>query len=502
MQQTLFDIDTKNITDIINPKTYKGLYSFHKYWGKKPPESIIYFIEKYTQNFDIVLDPFLGSGFISGESLKRNRRFIGIDINPFSIEHTKFLLDLPSPKDYWQAIEEIKNSVKENIDYSYRMEGGKIASHYLWNDHELLQIWTKSSSMRRSRVELKPTNLDIKVANDFNNYHTKNIREALFFTNSRINSDKTMTIADLFSPRALRNIDLIVERIKHYPDSLQRALYLTLTSASGQMSSMVFAITNRGKTKNTISEKIEVGSWVIGFWRPELHFEINVWNCFENKAKKLYKSLMEAGKEKYTIHSDLEKLIVSKKGACIINNNCLDTIKNIPDESIQLVCTDPPHSDRIPYLELSEVWNAILNKNVFFEKEIVVSNAKERNKKKINYTKDMEAFIQEVARILKRDGLFLLYFNARDKDSWKFLESLNSTGDLELSGAFPMEYSANSVVQDNRKGGMKNDYILIIKHKYSHVLSNHEFEKIPGWLTSFPDYGNLNSRGIQNEPVF
>jgi DNA modification methylase len=501
MQQTLFDMDTKNITDIINPSTYKGLYSFHKYWGKKPPESIIYFIEKYTQDSDIVLDPFLGSGFIGGESLKRNRRFIGIDINPFSIEHTKFLLDLPSPKEYWQALKEIKDNVKENIDCSYHMEGGKTASHYLWNGSELLQVWTKSSNMR-NKVELKPTNYDINLVNDFKDYHTKNIREALFFTNSRINTDKTMTIADLFSRRALRNIDLIIENIKRYPDSLQRALYLTLTAASGQMSSMVFAITNRGKTKNATSEKIEVGSWVIGFWRPELHFEINAWNCFENKANKLYKTLMEIRKEKYIIHSDLEKLIVSKKGACIINNNCLDIIKNIPDESIQLVCTDPPHSDRIPYLELSEMWNAILNKNVCFENEIIVSNAKERNKNKINYTKDMELVIHEVSRILKPDGIFLLYFNARDKESWKFLESLKSMGDLEFSGAFPMEYSANSVVQDNRRGGLKHDYILIMKHKHSHILSNHEFEKIPGWLTSFPDYGNLNIKELQNEAVF
>jgi len=46
------------------------------------------------------------------ESLKRNRRFIGIDINPFSIEHTKFLLDLPSAKKYWQAVTEIKAQVR------------------------------------------------------------------------------------------------------------------------------------------------------------------------------------------------------------------------------------------------------------------------------------------------------------------------------------------------------------------------------------------------------
>jgi SAM-dependent methyltransferase len=375
------------------------------------------------------------------------------------------------------------------------LEDGRIASHYLWDNGVLLQIWIKSAT-RRNRIELKPTNFDIKLFSSFKDYHAENIRAPLFFTNSRINSDKTMTIADLFTRRALRNIDLIIESIKQYPESLQRALFLTLTSASGQMSSMVFAITNRGKTKNTVGDKIEVGSWVIGFWRPKLHFEINVWNCFENRANKLYKALQEANFEKYTFCSDLEKLISSKNGACLINNNCIEIIKKIPDDSIQFVCADPPHSDRIPYLELSEMWNAILNKDVCFENEIVVSNAKERDKKKMNYIKDMEIFIQEVARVLKRDGVFLLYFNARDKESWKFMEMTKSINNFELVGAFPMEYSANSVVQDNRKGGLKHDYILIMKHKHSFILDDHEFNKIPGWLSSFLNYDILNNTEI------
>jgi adenine-specific DNA methylase len=257
------------------------------------------------------------------------------------------------------------------------------------------------------------------------------------------------------------------------------------------MSSMVFAITNRGKTKNAVSDRIEVGSWVIGFWRPKLHFEINVWNCFENRANKLYKALQGTASTNYTLYYDIPKLFESQNGACIINDNCLNKMKDIPNESIQLVCTDPPHSDRIPYLELSEMWNAILNKNVCFENEIVVSNAKERNKKKMNYTNDMGIFIQEVSRILKRDGIFLLYFNARDKESWKFMETLKFIGDLELSGAFPMKYSANSVVQDNRKGGLKHDYMLVMKHKHSGVLFNHEFDKIPGWSSSLPDYDTV-----------
>ena len=42
------------------------------------------------------------------------------------------------------------------------------------------------------------------------------------------------------------------------------------------MTRMVFAVTGRGKTKGEAAEKVEVGSWVIGYWRPRLHFEVNV----------------------------------------------------------------------------------------------------------------------------------------------------------------------------------------------------------------------------------
>ena len=45
--------------------------------------------------------------------------------------------------------------------------------------------------------------------------------------------------------------------------------------------------------------------------------------------------------------------------------------------------SDPPHGDRIPYLELSEIWNVILGEEPPFEAEIVVSNAKDRSKKSL-----------------------------------------------------------------------------------------------------------------------
>ena len=291
MQKTLFDIDfNKSIEDISNPDSYKGIYSFHKYWGKKPTESIIYFIQQFTNKDDLVLDPFLGSGLISRECLIRDRRFIGIDINPFSIEHTKLLLDLPKPNKYFTAFKNLEKKLKDIINLSYITENNKISSHYLWDGDVIKKVWLKSENSR-NRIELDPTQFDIDKINSFSSYDVNSLRDIKFFTNSRINTSKNMTIKNLFTNRALYNIELLLNEILKYPENIRRALLLTLTASSGQMSNMVFAITNRGKTKNIKSKKIEVGSWVIGYWRPELHFEINVWNCFESRAMKLYKAL-------------------------------------------------------------------------------------------------------------------------------------------------------------------------------------------------------------------
>jgi len=37
----------------LNPRGYTGLYSFHKYWGKKPSETIGFLVEKLSTPNDM-----------------------------------------------------------------------------------------------------------------------------------------------------------------------------------------------------------------------------------------------------------------------------------------------------------------------------------------------------------------------------------------------------------------------------------------------------------------
>jgi len=166
--------------DLLSPESYTGLAGFHKYWGKKPTESLSYLIENLTTEKDIVMDPFLGSGLISREALERKRRFVGVDINPFSIEHTTFLLDLPASKDYYKALVEIEEKVAARINATYKTTDGRPASHYLWEGGNIESVWIKPET-GRTRIEICPSEFDLKAFEEYKNYIPRNFRNLTFF---------------------------------------------------------------------------------------------------------------------------------------------------------------------------------------------------------------------------------------------------------------------------------------------------------------------------------
>jgi 16S rRNA G966 N2-methylase RsmD len=489
-QGILFEVGQAPTTkkSLSTPQGYRGFAAFHKYWGKKPVECLSYLIEKLTHEQEVVLDPFLGSGLLARQAFQRNRRFIGIDINPVAIELSRLMVNPPDNKKFSSVLRQMEISVKPKVDESYRLADGNTATHFLWEGDEMLSVWCLNGRRRR---ESKPVRQDVDLFRQFSGYKTKFIRDLQFFTNSRINASPEMGIGDLFTGRALRNIDCILAFIREQPEDVRNALLMTLTAASGQMSQMVFAVSRRGKTKGKIDDRISVGSWVIGYWRPRLHFEINSWNCFWRKAMRLAKALDESHPEKRPdTAEDCLAVLESRADIALIKDDARRVLARLPERSISLILTDPPHSDRIPYLELSELWNAILNQEVLFEREIVVSNARERCKAKDTYAQEMEEFFLDASHVLSDGGTLAILFNASNSDSWGYLEALQRKSDsLRFRGCFPMVYSARSVVQDNRTGALKHDYVLIYEKFSKNRASENRWKKlsdIDGWSSSLP----------------
>ena len=251
------------------PSGYKGLYAFHKYWGKKPHEIIGFLIETLSEPNAVVVDPFVGSGICARESVTRKRKFIGIDISPLSVQLTSLLASPPCLHDLKSAYKVIEQECREQIMSSYSMNDGGTATHYLWDEAELTSVWTKAKA-GRSRVEREPTEFDRKLIDSFAKSDGLTVRAPRFFSNSRINANPKMTWDDILTKRAQSNIQLLLNAISDSPTNVRQSLELCLTAASGQMTKMVFAVTGRGKTKGKSSDKVEVGSWVIGYWRPKV----------------------------------------------------------------------------------------------------------------------------------------------------------------------------------------------------------------------------------------
>jgi hypothetical protein len=471
---------------LADPAAYRGLYAFHKYWGKKPAEPMRYLIQQLSQKGGLVVDPFLGSGISALEAVQLRRRFVGIDINPIGVRLTRMLVSPPAASVLHDALERVSTLVKEAILDSYATAEKKPATHYVWCNGVMEKVWL-TNGYNRNRVELPPSEHDLALVERFASYQPQRLRAPRFFTNSRINSSPSLTLKDLFTGRALRNIELLLAAIDDLPKAAQEPMRLALTAAVGQMSKMVFAITGRGKTTGLSNKRMEVGSWVIGYWLPAQHFEINVWNCFEHRVQKLIKAVeqskpaQDSGKA-----GGLPAVCAGGADYAILAGDCLALLPQIPDKSVDLIITDPPHGDRIPYLELSEMWNVILGEEPPFESEIVVSNAKERVKKTHDYNQAMSRFLQIASRKLSDSGSLVLFFNARTKESWKFLESFSGSANkagMGYCGCFPLVYSAASVVQDNREGALRVDYGLVFSGS---AVASPSLTDIPGWMPSLP----------------
>ena len=466
------------------PHGYKGLYGFHKYWGKKPSEPLAFIVEQLSSEGDIVLDPFVGSGVIARESLTRHRRFIGFDLNPLATELTKLMVSPPHHQDIIHAFQTIRNAVKDRIDETYRLADGRPASHYLWNIHDLLQVWAREPNQSKHN-RLVPCCHDYELSKAYESYRSTKIKQPKFFSNSRINADQHLTLSSLLSGRAQHNLDLILSAIDSLPRQLQSPIKLCTTAASGQMTKMVFAISNRNASQKSQPTKIEVGSWVIGYWRPKLHFEINVWNCFERRVLLLLKALTAGSDvERYLTCSSMEQFWQTHAPCYVECAPCQSVLPSICDESVKLVLTDPPHNDRIPYLELSELWNSILGLKSNFDDEIVVSDSNERGKTRQEYNRMLSDILVQISRILRKDGFLVLFYSSREASQWSFLRhAIHETTNLRYLGKFPCHYSARSVVQDTRRGSLKDDMALVFGKPAADSNKIVALSALSGWDT-------------------
>ena len=88
-------------------------HDFHPYFAAYPPELVSRLLNKYSNEGDIFLDPFMGGGSSIVEGFRLKRNTIGIDISPLAkfISEVKTTPIIISDKKISSILFEIKNDI-------------------------------------------------------------------------------------------------------------------------------------------------------------------------------------------------------------------------------------------------------------------------------------------------------------------------------------------------------------------------------------------------------
>lgn len=117
----------------------------------------------------------------------------------------------------------------------------------------------------------------------------------------------------------------------------------------------------------------------------------------------------------------------------------------IKDESIDYIYTDPPYGAKIPYLDLSTMWNAWLDLEVTeedYKNEAIEGGG--HSKSKNEYNSLIAESIKEMYRVLKFDRWMSFVFAHKDPEFWHLIIDTAERCGFEYVGAVPQKNGQSS----------------------------------------------------------
>ena len=389
-------------------------------------------IKAFTAEGDIVLDSFGGSGVTAIEAMMNNRYGIHTDLNPLSIFMVKALIAKVNLGDLHDLSEEILSEFenlrpKNDKEAKALLKGAKYYPNAI--DKEFGEIATtkaQDSTLWIPKDELLPKGSD------------------------------TPSVLGLFSPKQLAELAILRKLIlrkttkqKEMRYSLLLAFYNTIT-----MCNKTFHETKSRKGKAGVCG-------IFAYYRyriaktPEFFDTAEI---FRGKIVRARKGKQELENSPYFYNAyfqPLQRVIKDFKSTMLSQRENLDKIDSlesktngekifqadatnlaeIESESVDFIYTDPPYGAKIPYLDLSVLWNAWLDLPVdssIKEKECIEKGSLEKSK--YDYENLMKKSLKEMYRVLKFNRWLAFVFQHQDTRLFQILvESAENVG-FEYAG--------------------------------------------------------------------
>lgn len=207
--------EIQNLKNSENGKTNYLTHNFHTYPAKYIPQIPRYFIEKYTEEGDIVYDPFLGCGTTLVECKLLNRNGIGVDLNPIATLVSKVKTQ-PLKTSEINVIQNFIEKLKSNnlrVDNFYEKYSKQNTNDFTNKDH----WFQKNVQIELSYLKKQINNIKNETIENFLNVCMSSIIVEIsnqesdtryVAKNKQIQNFKTF---DVFIRKCLMMIDRIIE---------------------------------------------------------------------------------------------------------------------------------------------------------------------------------------------------------------------------------------------------------------------------------------------------
>ncbi len=393
-------------------------------------------IEAYTPEGGIIIDPFMGSGVAVIEAIRRGRRAIGIDLNPIAVEIVDLTLRHVDTKALTQSFEKIERAVSENIEELYKTECRSChaeidAACFIWNRgkpesvrYECNECGSREEKGRR----LKPRDRKIlKRAEELlQSSRAWYPQDALYYPDGSPFKEKQKyeSIPDLFTIRNLYALALLMRQIEKEKDELlRRFLKITFSSMVHNCSTMM-PVGNPADT-NHYTFFSSPGWTQHSYWHTPRFMEQPVWRKFKSAFEghqgilKAKEESAEVFKKPVRFAKTVEQFLDGKADVLLVCGSALSTLrhwrkKRALSEYTDFCFTDPPYASSIQYGELSFMWAKWLGLNGGYLQDLceheVVENP--RQKKDFAYYEGMlSSTLGELSTALKPGAHMVLTFH-------------------------------------------------------------------------------------------
>lgn len=131
----------------LTAKAHTAPYKIHRYFARRPWNVFKQLIEVYSNENDIIVDPFCGGGVTIYEGLKLSRKMIGFDLNPLSI----FIVKNMIKKDYnKKKLIKVRERLIEYLNY-------------LYGDYNKIKIESEQTSLFPNSIDIEWSELAVKA---------------------------------------------------------------------------------------------------------------------------------------------------------------------------------------------------------------------------------------------------------------------------------------------------------------------------------------------------